>query len=218
MKLLKTYAGVAFAIALFLGSCEEIPKKKQNPDAEKMEAKEEIGEPNQIISLADADSLYVNYTKRRANVIYELEAGEQDADGKRFVPTRFVSFSLAAIKEYLKYVEQESAKAGVKPDSLRIYLGNYGKQLKKKKDINHNTVFLLPAAKTKAGYGGIYIGENGKAKLIRNYFKSGEESDGGEPKSEASFMPSFNSSLMQVGSKSFIFNRGDGGPPPTGDF
>ena len=203
------------ALAIFITACQEQPKN-ENQDATTEEPKEVVFEaPKQIISLAEADSLFVNYKDRRAANIIKMEAEYQE-DGKPFVPTQFVSFDIEVLKEYIGYVEQEAKKGGVKADSLRIYLGNYGQ--KSKKEPRRNTVFILPAAEVNGDYGGIFIGTDGKAQLVRNWIKKqqngGQE---GEPKSKASLLPSLSSPSL-YNNTSLTLNFGNGGPPPNGDF
>jgi len=202
-----------FALTLiFLGACNEQPKKDVE---QKMETEEEITAPKEIISLDEAKVLCENYENRRIPGILEYEAANSDSEEK-FIPTQFVAFNLKTLKKYIKYVEKEAHKAKVKPDSLRIYLGNYGN---KGKDKNRNTVFILPTAKIGHDYGGFYIGDDGQAKLMRNYWPKDDDQGGqeGEPKSKASFMPAFNTSLMQGGG-SLVMNYGGSGPPPKMDF
>ncbi|MDT0540423.1 hypothetical protein [Croceitalea sp. P059] len=183
-------------LTVILTSCQEQPKK-ENPAAIAAEAEQVIYEaPKQIISLEEADSLYVNYEDRRATNIVEMEAKYQE-DEKPFVPTQFVSFDIETIKEYINYAEQEAKTGGTSIDSLRIYLGNYGN--KKGVDNRHNTVFFVPAAKVKSGFGGIYIAEDGQAKLISDYFKGEEEE------------------TVNSGT-SLILNFGNCCPPKNGDF
>jgi len=202
---------VLLSIALIaMGACNEQPKKDGEPEMITEEV-EEVEAPEEIISLDEAKTLCENYENRRIPSIVKLEMEEND-DGEKFIPTQFVAFNLETLKTYIKYVEQEAQKAKVAPDSLRIYLGNYGKE---GRDPNRNTVFVLPTAKIGDDYGGFYIGTDGQAKLIRDYWpKGGQE---GEPKSKASFVPNFNASLMQGGG-SLVMNRGNSGPPPHTDF
>lgn len=211
-KTLKIISGFAMVTLLLMGACVE---KSEKPKDEPPAAPEIVYAPKQIISLADADSLYENYSKRRTECVMNFEMGMQDDDDKPFVPTRFVSFDLDVIKNYIAYIEQEAKKGGTKVDGLRIYLGNYGDTEKGWKKKRRNTVFIVPEAEAEGGSGGIYIGKDGEAKLIRNLFNAGQES---EPRSKASFMPSLNTNLVQPGGKSLTLNFGQGGPPPTGDF
>lgn len=214
-KLDVTRIGIGFlAMALiFLGACNP-QSKKEAEDEVVTEEMEEVDPPKELISLDEAKELCENYENRRIPGIMEFEMAQSDGEEK-FVPTQFVAFKLETLKTYIKYVEQEAGKAKIHADSLRIYLGNYGKE---GRDPNRNTVFVLPTAKVGNEYGGFYIGDDGQAQLIRNYWPKGNENGGqeGEPRSKASFMPTFNANLMQGGS--LIMNRGNGGPPPWGDF
>lgn len=194
-----------------LYSCEE--QKKEKPKMEEQEEQEEqtdAKEPEGIISLKEAKVLCTNYEDRRLKTILDFEM-RQGESSETFIPTQFIDFDLNTIKKYIKYVEKEARRAHVKPDSLRIYLGNYGPE---GREANKNTVFLLPTASINGNHGGFYIDDNGDAKLIRNYWPESKE-QGGDSKAKASILPNFNP--FQNG-KSFILNYGQGGPPPTGDF
>ena len=122
---------------LVITSCVE--KSKEDKEEPKEEEQEITKAPKGIISLGEAKELCENYETRRAKSILEFEM-EQNPE-KEFIPTQFIEFDLKTIKKYIKYVEKKAKKAKVKPDSLRIYLGNYGKE---GKDPNRNTVFVLP--------------------------------------------------------------------------
>jgi len=186
-------------ILLVSTSCQD-QSKKENQETPAEEIVYKV--PEQIISLAEADSLFVNYKDRRASNIMKMEAEYQET-GKPFVPTEFVTFDIEVLKKYIGYVEQEAKNGGVKADSLRIYLGNYGNTKNSKS--RQNTVFLLPTANTDAGYGGIYI-DDGDAKLIRDYWKNNSK-ENGKQKSKASFMPNFSSNMM-YSHQSLILNYG----------
>ena len=201
------------ALAILFTACQEKPKK-ENHEMEAQEITYEV--PKQIISLEEADSLYVNYKNRRVKFIEKMEAGSQ-TDGKPFVPTQFVSFDIKVLKEYIGYVEQEAKKGGTTADSLRIYFGNYGNTSTKYP--KQNTVFLLPTAAVNNDYGGIFIDSEGKAKLVRDWVN--EQLDGGlkgNQKSEASILPSFSSASPLQEGTSLTLNFGQGGPPPKTDF
>ncbi len=203
---------LVFCALLFLAliSCQE--KTKEGDEDPKHEEPELTKAPDGIITLGEAKELCENYETRRAKPILEFEMTQNPE--KTFIPTQFIEFDLQTMKKYIKYVEKKARKAKVRPDSLRIYLGNYGKD---GKDPNRNTVFVLPTATIDGEHGGFYIGADGKAKLIRNYWP--ENSDGGqgiEQKSKAGFLPSMNLSLYQ--DQSLILNDGSNGPPPHTDF
>ena len=192
---------------LVLGACNPQSEKKTAPvsseqNAETTESMERTV-PKQIISLAQADSLYNNYSVRRAANIFKME--NQNSSENSFQPARFMSVDIENLKEYLSYVEKRAMEGGTTIDSLRIYLGNYGNVEGKRN--RKNTVFLLPAAEAEGSYGGIFIGPDGKAKLLRNHFNK---------KSKASLIPNFMTFVQPGGS--LIMNDYGSGPPPEGDF
>jgi len=189
---------------------------KQKPQEEKphtnQQDEEEVkGEPSGIITLDAAKVLCDNYETRRSKAIIDFEMAQNESDEK-FIPTQFIDFELKTIKEYIKYVEKQARKAKVEPDSLRIYLGNYGTD---GRDPNKNTVFILPTTTIDGDHGGFFINGDGNAELIRNYWP--EDNNKVQEKSKASFLPDLKAAFYQ-GNNSLILNRGHGGPPPTGDF
>ncbi len=197
---------------LFLAITSCVEKSKQDNEEPQEEEQEITKAPRGIISLGEAKELCDNYETRRARLILEFEMAQNPE--KEFIPTQAINFDFRTIKKYIKYVEKRAKKAKVKPDSIRIYLANYGKD---GKDPNRNTVFMLPTANINGEYGGFYIGVDGEAKLIRNYWpKDSGNGQGMEQKSKASFLPSLNLSPYQDGS--LILNDGHSTPPPSGDF
>ncbi|UOY05448.1 hypothetical protein L0P88_16010 [Muricauda sp. SCSIO 64092] len=213
LSLARTSTGILSVCLMALVSCNPQQKKETVPEMAD-EPMEEVKAPKEIISLEEAKVLCENYQNRRIPDIVEFEMGDRDSEEK-FMPTQFVAFKLETLKRYIKYVERKARKAEVDADSLRIYFGNYGKE---GRDPNRNTVFILPTAKIANDYGGFYIGGDGQAKLIRNYWPKAENGgQEGEPKSKASFIPTFDTGLMQ-GDGSLILNHGGSGPPPGSDF
>ena len=214
---MNTFCGIlGFALlTLFLVSCNDA--KKENPEAVDPEM---VEAPSNIITISEADAMYQNYTKHRVGVIDTYEAQER-ASEDTFEAARFVSYDLETIKQYIAFVEQESKKAGVTPNTLRFYFANYpdkenfpnGKKIVHKKQ---NSIFILPTLNQKGQDYGYYIGDNGKAKFIKDW-KTGTM-DGSEmlnKKSEASL---FGFSTSTYSSQSLILNRGGSGPPPYPDF
>ncbi|MFD2585957.1 hypothetical protein ACFSQJ_03385 [Croceitalea marina] len=197
-------------LILVATSCLEKPKEEK----EKHEQEEEITKaPEGIITLAEADTLYVNYTKNRADAILEFETNRQEEEeAKPFIPSRFVSFNVKDLKSYIAYVEKKAKAGGTEVDSLRVYLGNYGTKKKGWKKKNRNTVFFVPAAQVDGDYGGIYIGADGSAKLLYDYWSNEIKSQ----KSKASILPSLNTLFYQ--DESLILNEGGLSPPPKTDF
>ena len=202
---------LAFLFIFTLSNCVEKDKKPQKEEKPKTEEETDISnEPRGIISLDEAKVLCDNYENRRLKSIIDFERANNES-GEKFVPTQFIDFELKTIKKYIKYVEKEAKKAKVKPDSIRIYLGNYGTD---GRDPNRNTVFILPTATVDGDHGGFFINANGSAELIRNSWSQNE--DQGQQKSKASiFSPP---SINLFNEQSLILNLGHGGPPPTGDF
>lgn len=200
-------------LVILFSACQEEPKKEIREETNKAVVFEA---PKQIISLEEADSLYVNYKNRRIPNIITSEA-EYQKDEEPFVATQFVSFDIEVLKDYIGYVEQEAKNGGTKADSIRIYLGNYGNRSKKYK--RKNTVFMLPTASVNGDYGGIYIDADGNAKLVRDWVnKQQNDTPNSQQKSEASILPSFSNSPNLQGGTSLALNRGNGGPPPKTDF
>jgi hypothetical protein len=195
---------------LAISACEEKSKdKKEEPQQEEPEM---VKAPDGIITLDEAKILCDNYETRRISGIKEFEMAQNPE--AEFVPTQAINFDFKTIKKYVKYIERQAKKAKVKPDSLRIYLANYGKD---GKDPNRNTVFILPTASINGEHGGFYIDANGDAKLIRNYWpKSGDENQEGSQKAQAAFFPTLHPTPYQNGS--LILNDGHSSPPPPGDF
>lgn len=202
-----------FALFILLSSCNENQGKMPKEEEKEVVTFEA---PEQIITLEEADSLFVNYQNRRIPNIVKTE-GQFQEDGKPFVPTQFISFDINVLKEYIGYVEQETKKGGTKADSIRIYLGNYG--TRSKKYVRKNTVFLLPAAEVNGEYGGIFIDDDGNAKLVREWVNENENTGQGiNQKSEASFLPMISSAPNLQGGISLALNFGGSGPPPKTDF
>lgn len=205
-KLIYSILGLLLLINL---ACEEQAKKQT---LEVLEESVLTSKPKGIISLAEAKVLCTNYEDRRIPGILKFETAQSNADDAKFVPTQFIDFDYETIKKYIKYVEERAAKANVKPDSLRIYYGNYGAS---GKDTNRNTVFMLPTTTIAGDHGGFFINAKGKAELIRSYWVKNENTDTNQ-KAEANFMPFLNT--IQGGDESLIMNDGHSSPPPKNDF
>lgn len=200
-------------------SCNESKKDKpqQEPEEEVQDPKE-IDAPKNIISIDDAKAIYENYTNFRVPAIVRYETTKR-APSEKFEAARFVDFDYQMIKDYIAFVDSQAKNAGVKKvTKLRMYFANYPNELKFKdgKEVVHprqNSIFLLPTMAAEGGNFGFYIGENGKAQLIKN-MKTDAENE--SEKSEASLVPSFNT--MFYSGQSLILNRSGSGPPPFGDF
>nr|WP_299384647.1 hypothetical protein [Allomuricauda sp.] len=206
---------------LVLAACQQQPKKQGEEDPGKMEPRETVKPPKQIISLEESKSLYDNYTKNRVDIIQEYEATRSPE--KKFEAARFAAFDYATIKQYIAFIEQEAEGAHVDISSLRLYFANYPdkEDFPDGKKIVHprqNSVLIVPTINVDGQDYGFYIGDDGKAKLIKDAVGAqgiGATSQKGQ-KSYASFAPSFAPAMQ--GGQSLNLNRGQSGPPPSPDF
>lgn len=218
LSILTTSASIG--LALLLTNCNQQPKKENAP---KDPVPSEIEAPANIISLKEANAIYDNYSKHRATPIFQYET-TQRAPEKEFEPSRYVDFDYKTIKQYIDYIEQEAKKAGVKEiTKLRLYYANYPDQEKfpNGKEVVHkrqNSIFIVPTLKMQGTNYGFYIGNNGKAALIKDWKNESTKELGTsynkEQKAYAGF--SLNSNLQT--SKSLALNFGQSGPPPKTDF
>ncbi|TXN34906.1 hypothetical protein FVB32_09915 [Flagellimonas hymeniacidonis] len=207
------------AMLLFLGACQEKPKKEEPHE----EPKERVKPPKQIISLETSKELYDNYSKNRAELIQSYEAEENDDEN--FKAARFASWDFKTIKQYIAFIEQEAKDAKVDISTIRFYYANYPnkKRFPDGKKVIHprqNSIIILPTMKVDGTDYGFYIGEDGKAKLIKDAVDakgigSTSEQNG---KSYASFAPNFSAPPALFAGQSLNMNHGNSGPPPKGDF
>ncbi|WP_036379491.1 hypothetical protein [Muricauda sp. MAR_2010_75] len=223
MKNLKKVATVLLGAFLFtLTACQQGPKKEEPAESKAAEEQEPVAPPEGIISLEESKSLYDNYTKNRLDIIHKYEA---ERSTEKFEAARFSSFSYADIKQYMDYIEQEAKDAEVDISSLRFYFANYPDKAdfpdgKKIVHPRQNSIFIVPTMETADGEYGFYIGEDGKAKLIKNAVGQtavGSTTKDGN-KSYASFAPSFATPAILQQGKSLNLNHSNSGPPPDGDF
>ncbi|MGX1929657.1 hypothetical protein [Flagellimonas sp. 2504JD4-2] len=213
------FAMLLGSLMLILGACKQ-PQKKDDPAEE---PKERVKPPEQIISLEESKSLFDNYSRNRVAMIQEFEM-EQNPDEK-FRPARFSSYDYSTIKQYMAFIEQEAKDANVDITSLRFYFGNYPNKEKfpDGKKVVHprqNAVFIVPTINVDGQNYGFYIGEDGKAKLIKNAVgeKGMGSNETGEQKAYASFVPSFSAPTAPFAGQSLTLNRGTSGPPPDADY
>lgn len=221
---MKNYRQITFpvlaSLLLCLGACQQQPKKVEETPIAPAEKQERVKPPEGIISLEESKSLYDNYTENRVGIIKEFEA--QRGDG--FEEARFSAFDYATMKQYMAFIEQEAKEANVDISSLRLYFANYPdkEDFPNGDKIVHprqNSLFFVPTMKVDGEEYGFYIGEDGKAKLIKDAV--GAQGIGGTniktEKAVASFAPNFSAPAMQ-GGQSLNLNRGQSGPPPNPDF
>ncbi len=207
------------SLLLSIGACKP-PQKKDEPVGE---PREQVKPPEQIISLEESRSLYDLYTVNRAEIIKQYEI-ERHPD-EEFKPARFTSYDYSTIKQYMAFIEQEAEGAGVEVSSLRFYFGNYPdkKTFEDGEKVVHprqDAVFIVPTINVDGQNYGFYIGEDGKAKLIKDAV--GQKEMGSTQKTSqkayASFAPSITEAPLLYKSQSLTLNRGHSGPPPNADY
>lgn len=215
-----------FIIVVFT-NCNENNKTK--PQLEEQEEKLTLVEaPLNIISIQQADAIYTNYSKHRIPMIENYETKERSPSAK-FEAARFVDFDYETLKNYIAYVDQEAANAGVKKvTKLRMYFANYPDEntFKDGKKVVHprqNSLFLLPTLEKDGGNYSFYIGDDGKPKLVIDWKDNQLEKGMGSileqsNTARASIVPNFFSNSNSYNSKSLILNRSGSGPPPKTEF
>lgn len=139
---------MALVMSLLLTACGEQSQRETSAASEQVEA------PKQIISLEEAQSMYKNYSERRVPLIqkYEDSLNRSMRDTASFDVARYTYYDYQTIKQYLAYIEQEAAAAGVEISSLRFYYSNYPDQqtFADGTPIMHprqNSFFIIPALK-----------------------------------------------------------------------
>ncbi|MDO6470342.1 hypothetical protein [Maribacter sp. 1_MG-2023] len=203
--------------------CNQQQKKKKDEIIESKIVKA----PDHIISLKQADAIYDNYSQNRVQIIEDYENQKRPSEEK-FEASRFVDFDYETLKQYMAYLDQEAAAAGVKKiTKLRLYFANYPNEenFSNGKPVIHkrqNSIFMVPTLDDGGINYGFFIGENGKAELIKDRKANTKDGLGNhlnkKENAHASFAPTFTLNSSLQGSKSLAFNFGQGGPPPKTDF
>lgn len=217
---------IGLILLLSLHSCKEQDRQK-----EQSEETSEVRAPEQIISVAQAKTMYDQYSKRRAPLILRYE--DSITKGEReFDVARYTYYDYKTIKQYLAYIEQEAENAGVEIASLRFYFSNYPDQetFENGKKVVHprqNSIFLMPTVQSEGQDYGFYIqeGESGSEVVLLNGKLEPYQQKGmglnkkGTYHNEAGFAPKLHAvstgapSNVQ-GDKSLILNEGNSAPPP----
>lgn len=78
---------------------------------------------------------------RKLQEIWKSSRGKEIERAQKYVDTREFWYSLEELQEYLNYVKEKSAEAGVSNPGIRIYFGAYPGTGSKK---SYSTVFLAP--------------------------------------------------------------------------
>lgn len=135
---------VLITALLFVVGCGEKPVGDPHEHDPIMDT---VPKPDIIISVLAADSLYKNYGSDRASFLDET-INQQNPDLEEgYDPTRFVTVEFDVLSQYMKYVSQQSAKAGVTPKGIRFYLGQIGSESQTDAiDPGPETIFFNPTA------------------------------------------------------------------------
>lgn len=217
--------GLICLFALMLVSCGEQSKEGQT------QKNAEVNPPDQIISVEEAKNMYDNYSNRRAGLIQHFEdsINISKKDTAQFDVGRYTYYDYKTIKQYLEYIEQEAAKAGVEISSLRFYYSNYPDQEKfaNGKPIVHprqNTFFLIPAMEVEGeqyAFTTVDTGEPGKKRAVlltmdlEPYDADGMGAiENGSKKSYASVFSLVNYASPAYANGSTVLNEGNAAPPP----
>lgn len=217
---------IVMSLLLIMNSCKE-----QSGQEAQSKEEAEIRAPEQIISVAQAKTMYDQYSKRRAPLILRYEDSITKGE-KEFDVARYTYYDYKTIKQYLAYIEQETEKAGVEIASLRFYFSNYPDQetFENGKEVVHprqNSIFLMPTVKSEGQDYGFFIqeGESGSEAVLLNGQLEPYTPEGmgmnrkGTYHNEAGFAPTLYPASTGApaniqGDKSLILNEGNSAPPP----
>jgi hypothetical protein len=216
-----------FTTALIFQSCAEQSKEVKNSQ------KAEVDPPEQIISIEEAQGMYKNYSERRVPLIqkYEDSVSRSQKDAGKFDVARYTYYDYKTIKQYLEYIEQEAAKAGVEISTLRFYYSNYPEEatFPDGSEVVHprqNSFFIQPTLSENGEEYGFYTEDSGEGGKKRAVLLNGQMQlfgpDGAgvrvghTTKSYAGFI-GVNSSVPAASSYSngsLVLNHGGAAPPP----
>ncbi len=160
----------------------------------------------------------------------DVKAEGQNVE-KGFVPVQYTYYEYEKFKKYLKFIEQETKKAGADISTIRIYFANYPENEPEDEEDygkrKRNTVMFVPTIKIDGNESAYYISNDGPEGIPRPYIitdsfvKTKKTASMGSldiPRNtnEASLLPNFNSSLspsLFYADQSVIGNEGSRNPP-----
>lgn len=197
MKIFKLSKPILFVLALsiLIISCEN--KEELQQDDKEAFAKMKT----HIIPLKDAVKMYDKYSKERVHILKDTLKKKY---GNDFTDTRTVWFDLNTIKQYIKYIEDNSADAEGLQFYFSVDLDVNGKQK------NHQTFFIAPTVKNIIGKDTIQSGytiKDGNRIFLYEAFKDYLNS------SESTLQKASFINLMQGDKDGLLFNEGTGSPP-----
>ncbi len=223
----KLFSLLLFSATLMLLSCGE--QGKEVKTSQKME----VEPPEQIISVEEAQMMYKNYTDRRVPLIqkYEDSVNMSHKDTTKFDVARYTYYDYRTIKQYLEYIEQEAAKAGVEISTLRFYYSNYPNEdtFPDGTKVIHprqNSFFIQPTLNEKGEEFGFYTEDSGDGGTKRAVLLNGQMEIygpngvgirvGNTSRSHAGFTAGNSSAPAASGfaNGSLVLNHGGAAPPP----
>lgn len=204
-----------------------------------------------IISDDQAKTRFENYSEHRGKIIERYENNgrkfgdsisqkqqyskgkKQDdkADGqeaeKGFVPVQYTHYKYDEFKKYLKFIEQETKKAGADISTIRIYFANYPENEPDFDKQKRNTVMFVPTINIDGKESAYYIsddGQEGKSRpflLTDSFGRTNRPAPTGsletsQNTNEANLLPNLTNSLspsLFFAEQSVIGNEGSRNPP-----
>ena len=157
---------LCFTLLATTYSCKEKESNNEDHDYEQNDEQARKEMITHIISIDEATEMYHLYDKQRINV---TRGYLQKKYGSKFNDTRTVWLDINTVKEYIKYVEEESKKAGITPTGFQFYFSVYPNTTRGDKK-SHQTFFIAPTLKNGTKQSG-YTLLNNKKVLLNNYFK-----------------------------------------------
>lgn len=120
--------------------------------------------PKGVITPKEAKVLNDNWTKKRADLLYDSIAGRPD--------NRSAWWSVEDIQNYINYAENQTGALGYEMDGLRVYFGVYPKSAPDGR-ADYSTLFIVPTGKMRKSEGAI---------LPLNLFQGGRDDiEGADP-------------------------------------
>lgn len=105
-------------------------------DIKAVEAK--IEKPKGVITVEEAEALNNNWTEFRKQAVDSAA----ERQGHK-IDKRSVGWSVEDVRNYLDWAEVESKNRGFSMDSIRVYLGVYGREAGEQND-GYTTMFIAP--------------------------------------------------------------------------
>jgi hypothetical protein len=226
-NLKKILPPMLFTIALLFLSCGE--RSREEGPAKKTE----VEPPEQVISLEEAQMMYKNYGERRVPLIqkYEDSVTMSQKNTGKFDVARYTYYDYKTIKQYLEYIEQEAAKAGVEISTLRFYYSNYPNEAvfpdgSKVIHPRQNSFFIQPTLNENGEEYGFYTEASGEGEKKRAVLLNGRMElfgpdgvgirVGHGSKSYAGFISgsTATTATSTYSNGSLILNHGGAAPPP----